>query len=208
MGAEELLVRRLVVGGSALIYWGGVLLLARRIRQNIGRSPNLRPKGPREKLLWAGWAFVIAAWMLQPVVMHAGALSPIAGIIPSLVGKPGLVIGLFLVFAGYACTLWCYAAMGDAWRIGIDQREKNRLITRGPYGRIRHPIYLFQVVMLAGAFLLLPTPLSAFILAFHLVCVLIKSSDEESYLLTVHGENYREYQSRTGRLFPKLLRGK
>jgi protein-S-isoprenylcysteine O-methyltransferase Ste14 len=60
--------------------------------------------------------------------------------------------------------------------------------------------------MLAGAALLLPTPISFSILAVHYVCVLIKSSDEEAYLTTAHGEVYRDYLARTGGLFPRLNR--
>ena len=108
--------------------------------------------------------------------------------------------------AGYAGTLWCYAAMGNTWRIGINRREKNPLVTQGPYRVVRHPIYLFQIVMLVGVLLLLPTVLSVSILVIHLLCVLAKSSDEESYLLTVHSDEYRDYLARTGRLFPKWIR--
>jgi protein-S-isoprenylcysteine O-methyltransferase Ste14 len=60
--------------------------------------------------------------------------------------------------------------------------------------------------MLAAVFFLLPTRLSLIILIIHLLCVLIKATDEEEYLLTVHGEEYRLYLSQTGRLFPKLGR--
>jgi protein-S-isoprenylcysteine O-methyltransferase Ste14 len=70
---------------------------------------------------------------------------------------------------------------------------------------VRHPIYLFQVFMLAGAALLLPTALSLIALIVHLVCASIKARDEESYLLRVHGERYRDYLSRTGSFFPKLF---
>jgi protein-S-isoprenylcysteine O-methyltransferase Ste14 len=94
--------------------------------------------------------------------------------------------------------------MGNAWRIGINPGEKNLLVTAGPYRTIRHPIYLFQVVMLAGVVLLLPTLCSMLILAIHLVCVLIKACDEESYLRDVHGQEYEDYLARTGRLLPKL----
>ena len=60
--------------------------------------------------------------------------------------------------------------------------------------------------MLVGAVLLLPTWLSLAVLVFHLLCVMIKAADEESYLLTVHGQAYRDYVSRTGSLFPKFSR--
>ena len=68
---------------------------------------------------------------------------------------------------------------------------------------MRHPIYSFQIVMLFGALLLLPTVLSAAILALHVVCVLAKAADEEAYMLTVHGQEYRDYVSRSGKLLPK-----
>jgi protein-S-isoprenylcysteine O-methyltransferase Ste14 len=94
--------------------------------------------------------------------------------------------------------------MGDSWRIGVNKSEKNALVTLGPYRSVRHPIYLFQIVMLAGALLLLPTILSAAILFLHLICVYIKATDEESYLLGLHGPDYENYRKRTGRLLPKF----
>ena len=62
-----------------------------------------------------------------------------------------LIVGRALIAAGYLGTLWCYATMGDAWRMGINRAEKNELVNRGPYPFVRHPIYLFQIVMLAGS---------------------------------------------------------
>jgi protein-S-isoprenylcysteine O-methyltransferase Ste14 len=58
--------------------------------------------------------------------------------------------------------------------------------------------------MLTGAGLLLPTPVSLAILVIHTVCCVAKAADEEAYLRTVLGEEYRDYLSRTGRFFPKL----
>ena len=201
--SDDFFWRRAVVVGSALVYWVGVYIQARRVRRHIGRSPNLRPRGPRERLLWAGWLLVILVWAGQPFLIGFGSLPRWLEIFPPLVHPLGFVFGLVLIVSGYAATLWCYAAMGDAWRIGINRQEANALVTSGPYGVVRHPIYLFQIVMLAGAALLLPTILSLGILGLHLLCVRAKSSDEEAYLQTVHGPDYRNYLSRTGRLFPR-----
>ena len=52
--------------------------------------------------------------------------------------------------------------------------------------------------------LLLPAPISLVVLAIHIVCILAKAVDEESYLRTVHGEEYGDYLSRSGRFLPKL----
>lgn len=199
-------MRRAVVLGAALVYWVGVLVQVRRIRRQIGRSPNVRPRGLKEKLLWAGWFIVIVAWMGQPLLIASDIALPGLRIIRSLLHSVGLTLGIVMTLAGYAGTLWCYAAIGDNWRMGIDRHEKNALVTRGPYRFVRHPIYLFQMVMLAGVIFLLPTPLSLIIFVIHVVCVLTKALDEESYLLTVHGNQYRDYLSNTGRLFPRFFR--
>jgi protein-S-isoprenylcysteine O-methyltransferase Ste14 len=202
---HELFFRQVVVSASGIIYWAGVLIQARRVRRHIGRSPNLKPMGLKERLLWLGWFIVILAWVIQPVLLSTSPAWPGLRLCNSLLTRVTFVCGLALVLAGYAGTLWCYRAMGDSWRIGVNRKEKNALVVLGPYRRVRHPIYFFQIVMLLGAALLLPTVVSLGILMFHLVCVLIKATDEEAYLLSAHGQPYREYLARTGRLLPKLL---
>ena len=259
MTVDELFIRRAVVSAGALIYWGGVAVHARRIRKRIGKSANLKPRTPKEKLLWLGWTFMMLGWLLQPLLIsstkppaplqtqtdtrsdlaspsppskeeRAGVRSPILSnshpLTPTLSplgrGERGdstlvrlttwllnpltLVSGIALTLLGYACTLWCYAAMGNMWRIGVNREEKTSLVTRGPYNVIRHPIYGFQIVMLVGAALLLPTIFSLVIIAVHFLCVQAKAADEENYLLGVHGETYQAYLNRTGRLVPKFNR--
>ena len=215
---DDLLIRRVAVAAAGIVYWGGVLIQARRVRRHIGRSPNLKPRSTKERVLWAGWMIVVLTWILQPFLLriqpafqgqadtlqlwpfHFGLWIPDFGL-----HRGCMVAGIGLLVAGYLGTLWCYAAMGDAWRIGVNRAEKNALITSGPYGRIRHPIYSFQVVMLLGAALLLPTAISLGILLFHLICVWMKASDEEAYLHTVHGPAYEGYAARTGRLIPRIV---
>jgi len=201
MPVDALLLRKTVVLGSALIYWVGVFLQASRVRRRIGRSPNLKPKGLKEQLLWLGWFLVIAGWFGQPLLLsHPG--HPFFSLIPFLFLPAGLVIGVLMVSGGYAGTLWCYAALGDAWRMGIRRREKTTLVQHGPYQWVRHPIYLFQTLMLIGVILLLPTPFLLFLLGLHLVCIYIKAVDEETYLLNTHGTEYRDYLARSGRFWP------
>lgn len=201
MNFDELFARRAVVFASAVIYWGGVAVQARRIRKRIGKSPNLKPRTAKEKILWLGWTAMILGWLVQPLAIPASALAP------AFLTPVALASGVALVVLGYVATLWCYASMGDTWRIGVNRNEKTTLVTRGPYRVIRHPIYAFQIVMLIGSALLLPTVFSLAIIAIHFVCVQSKAADEENYLLSVHGETYRLYLRRTGRLLPRLSRG-
>lgn len=208
MTQDELLLRRLAVCLSGIVYWVGVLWQARRVRKRIGRSPNLKPRGMRERLLWLGWFVVIVVWIGQPWLAGArrGLPGPWLEWMTVLVHPLGAVVGMLLLALGYAGTLWSYFAMGDTWRIGVNVKERTTLVQDGPYRWVRHPIYTFQIVMLAGALLLLPTPLSAAVLVFHAGCVLVKAADEERYLTAAHGAVYRTYCARTGRLWPRFLR--
>ncbi len=84
-----------------------------------------------------------------------------------------------------------------------DLDEKSIMVIRGPFKYSRHPIYLFSILFL----LFRPTmdlfyiiTLLCFILYFYL-----GSFFEEKKLLTLFGEQYREYQQTVPRLFPTKL---
>ena len=201
---DELTIRRAVVLGSALVYWGGVWVQARRIRKSIGRSPNLKPRGLKEQLLWLGWFLVVTGWIVLPLLARPDEESAWLRVDLALLARGGLTTGVVVMVAGYAGTLWCYWAMGDRWRIGIDRKQRGGLVTRGPYRGVRHPIYLFQIVMLTAVVILLPTWLAVTVLALHWVCAVIKALDEEAHLREAYGAVYRDYVAQTGMLLPRL----
>jgi len=204
MFSDHLAVNRVIVCAAALVYWAGVYVQTRRIRRQIGRSPNVKPRGRKERLLWGGWSVVVITWLALPFVAGTDQSWPGLRIIPSLSSRVSLFFGVLLTIVGYAGTLWCYVVMGNAWRMGVNRSEKTLLVTRGPFQWVRHPIYLFQVIMLTGTALLLPTLVSFWILILHITCLVVKAADEENYLSRVHGEEYDNYVSRTGRFLPRL----
>ncbi|HAM52868.1 MAG TPA: hypothetical protein DCP92_20030 [Nitrospiraceae bacterium] len=202
MSIDTGLLRQYLVLGSAFLYWTGVIVQAYRLRRHIGRSPNIRPRGLREKFLWAGWLLVIAGWIGQPLIIRHCACGTLFSLIRFLFHPLGIFLGILLALCGHIGTLWCYSALGDSWRIGINKGERTTLVTNGPYGLVRHPIYLFQMMILIGMLFFLPTLFSFVILLIHFTCTIIKASDEEAYLMAIHGIAYRVYLSGTGRLFP------
>jgi len=206
MPTDELFTRQAIVLAIALIYWVGVMIQARSVRHKIGRQPNVRPRGTRERVLWAGWVLVVVTWMTLPFVVGLETGNALLDLSPALLHPAGLVLGTALILGGYAGTHWCYVSMGDTWRMGIDHDEQTTLVMRGPYSTVRHPIYLFQVILLVGVLVLLPAPLALLILPVHLICVWFKLTDEEAHLLKLHGQDYRDYCSQTGRLLPGLFR--
>jgi len=114
-----------------------------------------------------------------------------------------LLSGMILILFSYMGTFWCYIVLGHSWRMGIRKDEKTVLIKDGPYHFVRHPIYLFQILMLMGVSCLLPTLFSLIILLVHLLCASVKALDEETYLLSIYGSEYENYLSTTGRFLPK-----
>jgi protein-S-isoprenylcysteine O-methyltransferase Ste14 len=203
MPVETLWLRKAVVVGSALIYWAGVFIQVRRVQKRIGRSPNVRPRGSKERLLWLGWLLVILGWIGQPLFL-GDSQQPFFSLISSFIHPLELILGMAMVVSGYLGTLWCYVVLGNAWRMGTRKRERTALVKHGPYQHVRHPIYLFQTIVLGGVVLLLPTPFLLFIFGIHLLCIFVKIGDEEAYLISVHGPEYRDYLCRTGRLLPRI----
>lgn len=205
MENDPITLRQTAVLASAVVYWAGVLINAYRVRKNIGRSPNLRPKTIREKLLWVSWALIITGWAGQPFLVDRFRDTALFSLSGPAMHDSGLALGIVLMTSGYAGTLLCYRALGDSWRIGVNRKERTSLVLSGPYRFVRHPIYLFQMMILAGAAMLIPTLFSLILLVIHFISSSIKASDEETHMLKVYDAEYREYCTRTGRFFPKWL---
>lgn len=76
----------------------------------------------------------------------------------------------------------------------------HRLVTGGAYGFVRHP-------MLSAGFLFLatsgPSLNNLLYLGMYTAYMLIGGYFEESRLIRIFGEEYRRYQRRVGRFFPR-----
>ena len=109
-------------------------------------------------------------------------------------------------------ALWLAAGMRNLWSHGGDARGPGlpvsavpppRLVTRGPYVLVRHPIYLGWFLMVFGA-----TPMTGSRLVFATVSsayLLMAIPWEEASLVEAFGEGYRAYQRQVRwRLVPGL----
>jgi protein-S-isoprenylcysteine O-methyltransferase Ste14 len=198
-----ILLRKVLVVASALLYWGSVVVNMYQLKRYIGKFPNIKPRGLKERILWLGWVLVVAGWIGQPFIMEthedAGPFYLFTFFL-----QPLFIIGaVIMLIGGYLGTRWCYEVLGDSWRIWIDKREKIMLVKDGPYRIVRHPIYVFQIIVLLSTFFLLPTPFSLALLFILIFSVLVKTSDEEKYLMNLYADEYRDYSLRTGRFIPK-----
>ena len=205
MNFESLIIRQVLVCASGGVYWLGVLLLVAYIRRRTDRSANLVPQNTKERVLWVLWLIIIVGWIAQPLILLELAEVSLFAISPTCYRLIGLICGTVLVIGGQLGTYWCYATMGDSWRVGVDRDEGIQLVTRGPYAAIRHPIYSFQSMMLIGTACLLPTQFSCLIVALQLICIYVKAVDEEIHLTKLLGRSYKRYLAGTGRFLPRLI---
>ncbi len=80
-----------------------------------------------------------------------------------------------------------------------------RLVTVGPYRFCRNPMYLGQLIFLAGLAAVLYSWLAAAVFAFHAVWFHRRVRDDETRLAALFGNPYRDYLARVKRWIPGLL---
>lgn len=96
-------------------------------------------------------------------------------------------------------------ALGRHMRAEILVSRDHELVTRGPYARIRHPVYTSGLLLsLSVALLLLHSVLIAAWLVY-LALAVYRARAEEALLASEEGfgARYRAYMERTGRFLPR-----
>jgi len=112
------------------------------------------------------------------------------------------IVGLALTGAGYSLFVWSAIARAR-YAVSWAMTENHRLVTWGPYRYVRHPSYLGYFLMFLGLFFVWPHLLTLFPLIAIPGYVRV-TGEEEKLLLSRFGEQFLEYQRRTGRFIPKL----
>ncbi|MBU0460071.1 MAG: isoprenylcysteine carboxylmethyltransferase family protein [Nanoarchaeota archaeon] len=100
---------------------------------------------------------------------------------------------------------WTHITLKTNWFPVLEIKEKQQLITSGPYKRIRHPMYTSTLFWAVFQGLVLPN--SLIIIAGMLGFIIFYSGrvgDEEKLMLKQFGKKYQDYMKKTGRIFPKL----
>ena len=82
--------------------------------------------------------------------------------------------------------------------------ETTRLYTSGIYGHIRNPITIGLTSIFAGFLLSLPSAVMLVGFAVFLFNSECRVRMEEVYLQRAFGDEYRQYQNRVGKYFPKI----
>ncbi|HSR34333.1 MAG TPA: isoprenylcysteine carboxylmethyltransferase family protein [Anaerolineae bacterium] len=194
-----------------------ILVVGRTMHLLIHRKVNpitlgLMRKGKAglmEVLLFAGvnlWAIAVVLCALQ--FQH----TPFAWICSARLvnAMPAKLLGVAMILCAFVIFVLALSALGNSWRLGIDENHPGMLVTTGIYSHSRNPIYLFFDLYFLGTFLINGS------LFFLIMAVLVALNlhyqilQEERFLATAHGAAYEGYCDRTARYvaWPNLVRSR
>jgi protein-S-isoprenylcysteine O-methyltransferase Ste14 len=104
------------------------------------------------------------------------------------------VVGITLTIAGVAVVAWATQTAGR-----VELAEPDRLVTDGPYGRSRHPMYVGWTIIYLGIVLIRDSVWLLVLLPVLAVWVHFETSREEKRLSRDFGPAYEQYQGRVRR---------
>jgi protein-S-isoprenylcysteine O-methyltransferase Ste14 len=182
------------------------------LAQILIRAPHERRRGQSEVevdradalertlvgILPAGIVLAPAVYAFTPWLDRADyGLSPGAERRSGGLGAIILVLSLLLFWRSHA-------DLGRNWSPSLQLREQHRLVTRGVYRRVRHPMYASEWLWGIAQALLLqnwvagPAGAASFFPLYAL-----RVPREERMMLEQFGEEYRTYMKNTGRILPR-----
>ena len=150
----------------------------------------------------AGVLFTVAlvAGFLGPVAALAGTDGPTPSVDDALRWS-----GVAVAVLGIAGTALTQLAMGDSWRIGVEESERTELVTDGFFAVVRNPFFTATLTTGAGIALMVPNLLSLLGWALLLIAVQLQVRVvEEPHLKRQHGSAYVEYLATVGRFLPRF----
>lgn len=133
----------------------------------------------------------------------------IFAIVPSGYGIPLApeFLCFILVISGIFLGGWALLLMGGSFSVFPHPSAASTLLERGPYKKIRHPMYTAVLLTFAGIALFTHSIPRLLITGLLLILFFAKSKYEET-LLSEKFSGYSDYRKRTGRFFPRLRVGR
>ncbi|MEA2691430.1 MAG: hypothetical protein QOJ16_817 [Acidobacteriota bacterium] len=139
--------------------------------------------------------------MLGLGVLYFGVGRAVFGRLQRALFPPQRLAGAAVIVAAIALVAWTLAVF-RSWRLRASLEAGHELSTDGPFGFVRHPIYLAMDLLALGTLLWLPDPLVAIGTVLVALGGDLRARAEETVLLAVFGDRYREYQRRVKRFIP------
>jgi protein-S-isoprenylcysteine O-methyltransferase Ste14 len=124
------------------------------------------------------------------------------GLLPRGYESSLAALGTLVVLAGATLAAWAKLRLGRWFTGTFGVKEGHELVSDGPYGITRHPIYTGLLLMLLGAAFAWDSALTLLLALLLVVPFLFHTVYEEALFERHFGEAYRDYQRRVPRLVP------
>jgi protein-S-isoprenylcysteine O-methyltransferase Ste14 len=98
-----------------------------------------------------------------------------------------MIIGLLIWWFGKL-------TLGDAWAI---KAKAKKLVTKGIYSKIRHPIYVGLTLTLVGWAFYIPCPVWAIASIVAVIIFIVRARKEEKVLSNKFGKRYQKYKQKS-----------
>ncbi len=114
-------------------------------------------------------------------------------------------IGAAITLGGLLFAVWARHHLASNWSSAVTIKQDHELITSGPYGLVRHPIYTGILTGFLGTAIALSQVRG--VIGFVLIFIVLwaKLRKEEEWMRSRFGETYASYSNRTAALVPYLL---
>jgi len=111
-------------------------------------------------------------------------------------------------FTAAIWLLWqSHQDLGKNWTLTTMIGKEHLLVTTGVYGYIRHPMYAAHFLWALAQSMMIPNwIIGPSLFLFTWILYKYRVSTEEAALEDRYGERYVQYQSSTGKLFPKKFK--
>jgi protein-S-isoprenylcysteine O-methyltransferase Ste14 len=108
-------------------------------------------------------------------------------------------VGMLFCYIGLIIFLTALISFGKSWRIGIDEKNSDDLITTGIFKYSRNPIFLFMDLYFMGIMLIYPNIVFIVVTICVIIGIHLQIIREEKFLLNKFGKEYMKYKTQTRR---------
>jgi protein-S-isoprenylcysteine O-methyltransferase Ste14 len=168
------------------VYWGAAAFRVKKAKETQGARAIFwfRAMQVANFVLLAG---VIPYWPLNWVLWRNSLVA---------------ACGAGICALGTCFAIWARRTLAANWSASVTFKDEHELITSGPYGLARHPIYTGLMLMMLGTVLVLGRIDSLVAFIMRAMLYVSKIRREECLMEQHFSEQYRAYRSRVRALVP------
>jgi protein-S-isoprenylcysteine O-methyltransferase Ste14 len=115
-------------------------------------------------------------------------------------------IGAIVAFIGVVFWVYSQAILDRNWSPQLQIQAEHKLIKRGPYKAMRHPLYTSMFIWVIGLAILTANWGFVVFAVLTIIALIARVPKEEKMMIEQFGDEYRKYLSETGRFLPKLMK--